>query len=99
MYKKHMKHNESHNLKKSIEIIYNLWLCVDIRPSSHQVLEFWSSAAEAAACKCAAAGLSPAFRGVPDYINVVPEVMPTLCKEKEKNAWPKAQLYLFLFSV
>ena len=27
---------------------------------------FWRSAAEAAACKCAAAGLSPAFRGVPD---------------------------------
>ena len=32
-----------------------------------------------AAFKCAAAGLSPAFRGVPDYVNVVPEVMPTLC--------------------
>ena len=46
-----MKHNENHNFKKSMEIIYNLWLCVDIRPSSHQVLEFWSSAAEAAACK------------------------------------------------
>ena len=27
---------------------------------------FWRSAAEAAACKCAAAGLSPASKGVPD---------------------------------
>ena len=33
----------------------NLWLSVDIQPSSHQVLEFWRLAAEAAACKCAAA--------------------------------------------
>ena len=32
-----------------------------IQPSSHQVIESWSSAAEAAACKCAAAGLSPAL--------------------------------------
>ena len=29
----------------------NLWLSVDIQPSSHQVLELWRSAAEAAACK------------------------------------------------
>ena len=45
--------------------------------SDTRVLE--RSAAEAAACKCAAAGLSPAFRGVPDSSCVVPEVMPTLC--------------------
>ena len=54
-------------------------MSVDIQPSSHQVLEFWSSAAEAAACKCAAAGLSPAFNGVPDCYDVVTNVMPTLC--------------------
>jgi hypothetical protein len=29
----------------------NSWLSVDIQPSSHQFLEFWRSAAEAAACK------------------------------------------------
>jgi hypothetical protein len=29
----------------------NLWLSVDIQPSSHQFLEFWRLAAEAAACK------------------------------------------------
>ena len=75
-----MKHYENKHLtKKTMESIYNLWLSVDIPPSSHQVLEFWSSAAEAAGCKCAVAGLSPAFRGVPDSSCVVPEVMPTLC--------------------
>ena len=98
MNKKHMKHNENHNSKKSMEIIYNLWLCVDIRPSSHQVLEFWSSAAEAAACKCAAAGLSPAFRGVPDPNELCQHHVDALLR-KNKHAWPKAQLYLFLFSV
>ena len=30
------------------------------------IFSFWSSAAEAAACKCAAAGLRPAVNGVPD---------------------------------
>ena len=35
-----------------------------LKPSSHQVLE--GSAAEAVACKCAAAGLNPASNGVPD---------------------------------
>ena len=35
--------------------------------SKHRVIEFWSSAAERAACKCAAAGLCPASNGVPDH--------------------------------
>ena len=35
--------------------------------STNLEIGFWRSAAEAAACKCAAAGLSPAFRGVPDH--------------------------------
>ena len=30
------------------------------------IFSSWSSAAEAVACKCAAAGLSPASNGVPD---------------------------------
>ena len=44
-------------------------------PSKNPEIGFWRSAAEAAACKCAAAGLSPAFRGVPDHSSALPNVM------------------------
>ena len=43
--------------------------------SKNLEIGFWRSAAEAAACKCAAAGLSPASRGVPDQSLAVPNVM------------------------
>ena len=41
----------------------------DGNPSKNKKIDsssFWRSAAEAAACKCAAAGLSPATNSVPD---------------------------------
>ena len=55
---------------------------------------FWSAATEAAACKCAAARLSPAFNGVPDQHNVVPTPYALL---EKKSAQPNAQL-IFVYS-
>ena len=86
-------------IDKSMEIIHNSWLCVDIQPSSHQVLEFWSSAAEAAACKCAAAGLSPAFRGVPDYAPRCTWSHANALLGKRKTLGLKPSYIFFLFSV
>ena len=52
-----------------------------------------SSVVEAAVCKCAAAGLSPAFNGVPDQDAVV----PTSCHGLKQNGKLNTQLsFVFL---
>ena len=48
-----------------------------IGPSSPRVLGIRRQRRWLVNCKCAAAGLSPAFNGVPDQSAVVPNVMPT----------------------
>ena len=39
------------NQSRSMKTIYNSWKIIQIQSSSRQVIEFWSSAAEAAACE------------------------------------------------
>ena len=66
-----------------------------INPSIKQSTE--GSAAEALACKCAAAGLSPALQRRARPVITSFNVMPTLCLEKKSNAQLNAQLILFFF--
>ena len=45
------RHGYMYTLPTAKYVLHNLWLPVDIQPSSHQVLKFWRWAADAAAFK------------------------------------------------
>ena len=59
------------------------------------IFSFWSSAAEAAACECAAAGLSPAVNGVPDQSYRRANVMP--CSGRKKTLSNAELCFAFFF--
>ena len=87
-YPGHIKVQEP---RRRITQITTLPLCIAqiIIKSEHRILE--GSAAEAVACKCAAAGLSP---GLSTACQTTHNVVPTSCKEK--IAQLNAQLYFLL---